>query len=307
MTRIRFIIDDVGQCRTQRAILAGFAAALAHYGDVVCASALTLPTPWVNVPAESARRLALRLYALAPTGDQVTVFLPGHTIPGVYDWSNLQVDGLIAEDVATLGELDFFIFNNSSLAALSLTQLVATEPSYDVLSSYWFLAEDVSPAQWHLEGSLVSARSYNDRPWYSAYARYRVQWLNLLASALETGRLDSGTIREDCTLGLARPSLLLDLAALQEQAPLQELPDTTLDALFVYPECALPLTQRRLLVSRALQKRTLAYANRHKKTKQPAFIARLKRLPRQAYRLAYSGYRMSLRPIVHYLRGRRSA
>ena len=340
MTRLRFLIDDAPACLTQRAVLAQAAATLAAPGGIAGASvAPVLPggwdvqvlwtcalrglPSWPDVPGESSRRLAVRLAALAPLEDTVTVFLPAHTLPGPVSlpaaggWRPAQA--LASDGAVAVADLDLFLVDNASAEAAALRAHLLACPGYEAASRYEALATGPLP-DWLVAGGLSSARLFTHRPWYSAHAPRREQWLHAVAQALDAGRLTLAMVADDVRCARVRPSLLEEVAALRGDPLPDGGADLTLDALFAPPECRLPYAQRALLHSRELQRRTLAHARRNgeRKAARPRrrasgllSLARpLLRPARQALRLArrtgwrvlYIAYAASLRPLVHRLR-----
>lgn len=330
MTRLRFFIDDAPACLTQRAVLADFAATLgsAHAGqgdhrvEVLWTSALRDLPFWPDVPPESSRRLAVRLAALAPLADTVTVFLPAHTLPQPVDLppaeSRRPPQALASDGARAVADLDLFVVDNASPEAEALKAHLQAQPGYEAASRYEAFTPDPLPA-WLLAGGLVSARLFTRRPWFSAYAPQRGPWLQAVSRALATGCLTPAMVADDVRHTRVRPSLLEEVAALRGEPLPAGGPDLTLDVLFLPPECRLPSAQRELLRSSELQRRTLAYARRNSARKggrRPGLAGWLRRLSRPLRPLREAGrlgwrltlrllqvlYAASLRPLVHWLR-----
>ncbi len=356
MTHLRFLIDDVPACLTQRAVLADFAATLkaaaAQGGDaptgegggaatarspveVLWTSALRGLPSWPDVPGESARRLAVRLVALAPLEDTVTVFLPAHTLPGPVDLPAALAwrpePALASDGVTAVADLDLFAVDNASAQAAALRDHLQAHPGYEVASRQAAFAAGPLPA-WLVGAGLVSARLFTRRPWYSAHAPRCGPWLEAVVRALEGGRLTVAGVAEDVQQGLVRPSLLEEVTSLRGEPLPAGGADLTLDALFVPPERRVPPAQRALLYSLALQRRTLAYARRNsahkglhrdarkggraaRRARGPLALARsllrpvrqalrlgVRALWRTGWRLLHAAYAASLRPLVHRLR-----
>ncbi len=338
MPRLRFLIDDVPACLTQRAVLADFAAVRLAGGpvEVVWTSAWRELPGWPDVPADSSRRLAVRLAALAPREDTVTVFLPAHTLPGPVDLPaalGWRPDAALATDGASaVADLDLFVVDNASAGAVALRDHLLAHPGYEAASRQAPFATGPLPA-WlvgpGLSGAgLTSARLFTSRPWYSAHAPARGPWLEAVARALDAGRLTLAMVAEDVRQGRVRPSLLEEVVALRGEPLPEGGADLTLDALFVPPERRLPATQRALRHSPALQRRLLAQARRHSAHKllgrarhtargasgwprairpvlRPVFqgVRRVVRAVwRTGRRLLHAAYAASLRPLVHRLR-----
>lgn len=335
MTRLRFLIDDVPACLTQRAVLADFAATLADGAEVevLWTSALRGLPSWPDVPAESSRRLAVRLAALAPLADTVTVFLPAHTLPGpvaVPPPGGLGLVPALATDGATaVADLDLFVVDNASAEAEALRAYLLAHPGYESASRHEAFAVGPWPA-WLVGGGLSSARLFTRRPWYSAHAPQSGPWLQAVARALDAGRLTPAMVTDDVQSARVRPSLREEVAALRGEPLPAGGADLTLDALFVPPERRLPTAQRALLHSHALQHRTLRYARRNGERKGtrprrdtqdglPALARSLLRplsrpllrparhalrwgwrlAWRTGWRVLHAAYAASLRPLVH--------
>lgn len=316
MPEIRFVIDDAGQCRTQRAVLSAFAASLAQdiSASVVWSSDVHAVRHWEDVPPESARRLDLRLQALEPAAGRVTVFLPGHTIPAAIAPWHASGEALSTSRFTTVADLDIFVADNDAAELRAFHAFIDSHADYEAISRYDGFTSGELP-DWLSRGGLVSALSFTQRPWYSALASSRVEWLRWVRMALEQGVLTMAMVEEDLRQGRVRPSLLEDVSR-----PLDDiaLPDLTLDALFVVPECRPSDKQKSLLHSAELQKRTLDFVQRNSKRKSQkqwqrhGIWGRLRRVPkglakrllkfcRRCVHKAYAGYAMSLRPLVKRL------
>lgn len=321
MACLRFLIDDVPACLTQRAVLADFAALLEARAcgsavEVLWSSALRGLPSWTDVPPESSRRLAVRLAALAPLPDTVTIFVPAHALVQPLDvarataWRpgcTLACDGFPA-----IADLDLFAVANASPEVAALQAFLQSHTGYDAASRYDAFTTRPLPA-WLVTGGLSSARLFTHRPWYSVQAPQRGPWLQAVGRALDSGRLTLGQVADDVRRARVRPSLLEDVAALRGGAGVAGGPDLALDALFIPPECRLTGAQRVMLHSQALQCRTLAFARRRATRKEGRWPFRLPSL-RQAWRAGWRmGWRMarralaaacaaSLRLLVHRLR-----
>lgn len=313
MTQLRFLLDDAGQSQTQKAVLSAFASDLEERtkGEIVWSSQLPETRRWEDVPAESSRRLGLRLLALEPAPSLLTVFLPGHIVPGAIAPS-LQGDGkLAAGRFSTVADLDLFVVDNAGSEAQLYHDFVLAHPDYEAVSSYATFRAGELPG-WLVSGGLASAIKLTERPWYSAFAPARAAWLGWVRKALEQNRLTLAMAEDDVRNGLVRPSLLEEVRSLSDSAAIPAIPDLTLDALFAAPECRLTAAQHKLLHSPELQTRTLKYAHRlaaHKRAKQQKewhqkYPVRgyLKKAFRFGYRVAYAAYAASLRPLVKRLR-----
>lgn len=317
MPELRFLIDDEGQCRTQRAVLSVFAAALTqgHDAKVSWSSKLQVIRYWEDVPTESARRLDLRLQALEPAAGWVTVFLPGHIVPGDLGAWGISGQALATNRFTTVADLDVFVADNGAADLCQFYEHAGSHPDYEAIGRYDQFTSDELP-DWLTRGGLVSALSFTQRPWYSGKAGVREQWLGWVQKALEQGALTLAMVEEDVRQGKARPSLIAEVKALLNGVEVRELPDLTLDSLFVFPECRLSATQFQLLNSEDLQRRTLEFAGRNMKRKafkQKKFgardslrrgVKRLRRLLLLCLQAAYTGYAATLRPLVKSLRER---
>ncbi|WP_018411134.1 hypothetical protein [Methyloversatilis thermotolerans] len=320
MLEIRFLIDDVGQCGTQRAVLSAFANALMNDCGVtvVRSSELSLQQfGWDDVPPESSRRLALRALALAPSPDRLTVFLPGHVIPGPIAPGNAPDRPLAAAQFTTVADLDIFVMDNRAADAHRFREFVNSHADYETVSRYDAFDSCALP-DWLIEGGLTSALNLSQRPWYSGYAPTRTQWLHWVAEAIDQGLITPAMVEDDVRKGLARPSLLHDIRRLPTDAGVSDRPDMTLDSLFVFPECRLSDTQYQMLLSEALQERTVAFAGRNAKRKAvklkmhkwtwerlrhaPQGVKwKLIKLGHRFLHAAYTRYSASLRPMAKRL------
>lgn len=319
MTKVRFLLDDVGQSQTQRSVLRAFVADVESrsLGEVIWASGIPELLQWTDVPAESSRRLGLRLFALQPETNQMTVFLPGHIVPGELS-SFVPIDhAFAAASFSSVSGLDLFVIDNAALEVKQYQNFVQTNPDYESVSSFDAFSIRGLPA-WLISGGLISCLRLTDRPWYSVFAPARVEWLAWVQRALERGDLTISMVQADISDGLVRPSLLNDVKCLANNRPLPPLSDSALDGLFVYPECRLSDSQYQLLHSKALQTRTIEYANRqtarklgkqkglrHWARRALSLIKRarsmFKRTFKFAYLTAYKIYAISLRPMVKRL------
>lgn len=309
MTLLRFLLDDATPCRTQQAVLSVFADDLEEraLGKVVRASQLQDMRQWTDVPTESSRRLVLRLQALQPASDQLTVFLPGHIVPGAIELASPWGATLATREFSTVADLDLFAVDNTGSEVQRFQELVAARPDYEAVSRYADFTSTDLPS-WLVSGGLTSALQLTQRPWYCAFAPTRLQWLGWVRRALERGLLDLSMVEEDVRTGLVRPSLLADVKAVAQGTDAPTLPDLTLDALFMAPERRLTDIQHRLLHSAELQKRTVQYARRNATSKLAKLgLLRylwhyLRRLPGLGFHAAYFVYSMTLRPAVRRIR-----
>lgn len=326
MTTVRFLIDDVNQSQTQRAVLQVFATDLQNQslGDVVWASEIPNISTWNEVPSESSRQLGLRLFALSfTTSDQLTIFIPGHIVPGMLN-KPVNIDHAIATNsFTTVRSLDLFIINNASPELSQFQIFTKTNSDYEQLSNFELFSISELP-DWLTYGGLKSCLNFTDRPWYSVFAPSRSEWLIWVQRALRQGNLTISMVQEDIHNGLARPSLLDDLKQIINNQALTSFPCTasTLDSLFIFPECRLSDTQYRLLHSKSLQARTLEFAKQQHKRKQKQLKSRtqlaysilkdrriiikkfrslFKKSIKLAHLTAYTIYTISLRPLVKKL------
>lgn len=316
--KIRFLIDDASQCRTQQAVLFALAGALEEraLGKVVRSSHLTELRKWDDVPLESSRRLALRLMALEPTHDLLTVFLPGHIVPGPINSVFQQSAALTTQEFTTVADLDLFTIDNTHRETHLLHEFVTANRDYESVSRYDSFNVTAPPREL-ISGGLTSALQLTYRPWYSAFAPTRLQWLGWVKQAIDMGLLDFAAVEKDAQDGLVRPSLLSDVRALLNGVKTPSIPDLTLDSTFVSPECSLTESQYRLLYSTKLQKRTVEYAKRNPVGKQGMLKYYLLRFPRRllkyllrfsrrlfrlGYQLTYMAYSGSVRPVVVWMR-----
>lgn len=315
MTAWLFLIDDAQECRTQRAVLAAFADALGErHGATVClTSCMGATHPWPEVPVQAARRLAARRAAFWPTQGVVSVFIPGHVVPGLPGDFQPLAHPLVAGRFTTLVDLDLFAVDNESPEVSRFHAHVEAHPGYEPSARYADFTVGPLPT-WLLEGGLRSLPQFTLRPWYSVHAPARLAWLVAVREALAQGRLTLADVEDDVYRGLARPSLLEDvrrMAAGQAPAGLPW-PDLALDGLFVVPECRPTPEQLRLLHSPALQARLRLMAHQQAGRKlvdaslSRRWIARVRPLPRRvirrALRILQAGYALGLRPLVQRLR-----
>lgn len=319
MTGVRFVIDDASQCSTQRAVLSAFAAELERCarGEIVRSSQLaSLPT-WDDAPAESSRRLGMRLLALKAAPGLMTVFLPGHVVPGEIDSVGPFNGALAARGLAAVADLDMFVVDNAHPELLIFQDFLSTHVDYESISRYERFSVVDLPI-WLQSGGLSSTPQLHLRPWYSAFSPARMRWLEWVKLAMDQGLLDLDMVDEDIRSGLARPSLRHDFKALEQGAMSPALFDTTLDSLFVPPERRLTEEQYLLLHSDELQNRTVKFSRltkasgkvaksgepkaRFKSLEQPLRFFRW--LPRLGLRSAYTLYAVTVRSVVKKLRGR---
>lgn len=314
MTAWLFLIDDAHESLTQRAVLAGFADALAQRpGTFVClTSALRPSRRWVGVPAAASHRLAARIFALGASQGSVSVFVPGHVVPGAPGPFARPTQAISAQRFTTVADLDLFVVDNASPEVAQFAAQFDAQPDYESTSRYTRLSAGPLPA-WLLEGGLQSLPLYTQRPWYCALAPTRTAWLAAVGEALGQGTLTLAQVEQDVHHGLVRPSLLEDARRLAAGAPAASLPwpDRTLDALFVVPECRPTAVQRHLLRSSGLHARLKAHAGRDRVRKpwRERVAVPLRRVPgllrrpvRWGMRLLRVGYAWSLRPLVQRLR-----
>jgi hypothetical protein len=307
---VRFLLDDATPCRTQQAVLSVFATDLEERmrGTVIRASQLTGMRQWADVPTESSRRLGLRLLALQPAPDHLTIFLPGHIVPGTIDMGSRWGSALAAREFSTVADLDLFAVDNAGSEVLQFHESVVAHPDYESVSRYAGFTSVALPG-WLVSGGLTSALQLTQRPWYCAHAPTRLQWLGWVKRAVERGFLDLSMVEEDVRTRIARPSLLAEVKAVMLGTDVPALPDLTLDAIFMAPERRLTEIQRRLLHSVELQKRTIQFARRNatKKLSKQGLLKYLqrslrRRLPRLGFHAAYFVYSMTLRPAVKRIR-----
>ncbi len=309
MTRLRFLLDDAPQCKTQQAILSVFAADLQEraLAEVVLSSRLTELRHWSDVPPESSNRLALRLHALQPAPHLWTVFLPGHIVPGSIASASRWDGALATREFTTVADLDVFAVDNMHPDCQQLHDFAAAHPDYEAISRYASVSATDIP-EWLVSGGLISVRQLTQRPWYSAYAPTRLQWLGWLKKAMERGLLNLATVEEDVRTGQVRPSLLVEVKAVMQGMDASTLPDLTLDALFIAPERRLTDQQYRLLHSAELQKRTLKFVKLNSVRKHPKqglpkyFWGAFRRLSRRSFQAAYYLYSITVRTAVQRLR-----
>jgi hypothetical protein len=259
--------------------------------------------------------------ALAPEPERITVFLPGHVVPEeVHGWGEVGI-ATAFPSATTIAELDMFVADNGSPLAGHFVQHCAANPDYQSCSSYVVLGFTGQP-QW-LCASITSALPLTQRPWYFAHAGSRIRWLHWLEKALQQQNLTLHDVEQDIREGAVRPSLLEDASKLAAGIAVTGWPDTTLDSLFVCPECRLSDAQYALLHSQELQERTLlnaklssarkaeasgnpaaagssAPARGWRRALQPA------RLYRHALHYTYLCYAATLRPLIRGSAGRRS-
>jgi hypothetical protein len=211
----------------------------------------------------------------------------------------VYIDHAIATNsFTTVRSLDLFIINNASPELSQFQIFTQTNSDYEQLSNFDLFSISELP-DWLTDGGLKSCLHFTDRPWYSVFAPSRSEWLAWVQRALEHGNLTISMIKQDIHNGLARPSLLDDVIQIINNQALTSFPCTasTLDSLFIFPECRLSDTQYRLLHSESLQARTLEFARQQQKRKQK----KLKSLIQLAHVTVYKIYTISLRPLVKVL------
>lgn len=309
MTLIRFLLDDATACKTQQAVLSVFSGDLEELarGTVVRASRLSGMRQWADVSTESSNRLALRLLALQPVSDQLTVFLPSHIVPGTVDIGSRWGSTLAAREFSTVANLDLFAVDSAGSEVSQFHEFFAAHPDYEAVSRYANFTSAALPG-WLVSGGLTSALQLTLRPWYCAYAPTRLQWLGWVRRALERGVLDLSMVEEDVRVGQVRPSLLTDVKAIMQGMDFRALPDLTLDTLFVAPERRLTDQQRQILHTLMIPKRTAKLSRRNlagKISKQGLlkFLwASFRRLPRRSIQVVYRLYSTTARPVVQRLR-----
>lgn len=313
---LRILIDDAGQCRTQSAVLAAWAASVPASVELLRTSALPAPAGWHDVPPESARRLAARIEALAPVADTLTIFLPGHMIPGELDAFPADAAGAPLPAWTTAADLDLFAVDNGSPLAAHFAQHRAVNPDYHSCGSYP-VAGFTSIPSWLTTGGLASAVLLTQRPWYFAQVPGRRAWLRWLRTAFAHKLLTLQDVEADVLAGAARPSLLEDARALEAGGEPLASPDTTLDSVFTCPELRPTDRQYAMLHSRALQERILHNARLETLRKlaeagakpgarsgaqPPPLWIRLWRqgrsMPRRTVKAAYRIYSATLRPLI---------
>ena len=329
MIKVRFLLDDVGQSQTQRSVLRTFAADLESQslGEVVWTSHIPIFSYWNDVPDESSRRIGLRQFALRPEANQLTVFLPGHLVPGVLTKPININHALATASFSSVSGLDLCVINNAAPEMLQFQCFTQAHSDYESVSGFDSFGICELP-DWLVSGGLKSCLCLADRPWYSIFAPTRVVWLAWIRRAMERGDLTILMVKSDISDGLVRPSLLDDVEYLVNNQPLFPLSVPTLDALFVFPECRLSNAQYQLLHSKALQMRmvelvSLQTARKLGKQKEPrswvqrarslikepkSWVRRARSLIKKAFKFAYlTAYRIyaiSLRPLVKWLSNR---
>lgn len=309
MTRLRFLFDDAPQCKTQRAVLSVFAADLEEsaQAEILLSSRMTELRHWSDVPLESSNRLALLLQALQPAPNLWTVFLPGHIVPGSIASASHWDGALATRQFTTVADLDLFAVDNTHPDCLQLHDFSAAHPDYEAISRYASLSATDIPT-WLACGGLTSVRQLTHRPWYSAFAPTRLQWLGWVKKAMELGLLNLAMVEEDVRTGQVRTSLLAEVKAVMQGTDAPALPDLTLDTLFMAPERRLTNQQIRLMQSAELQKRTVKFIKQksaRKRTKQGLLKylwGSFRRLPRRSVQAAYYLYSITVRPAVQRLR-----
>lgn len=254
---LRILIDDEGQCRTQRAVLACFAATLPQ-AQIAWASQLPRPARWADAPPASARRLRVLMAALEHLPGRHTVYVPGHLVPGDQLILDPYVAGAPVPEWTTVADLDIFLADNGSPAAIQLAQQAVLNPDYQSCSAFPAAGLATLPT-WIRASGLASVVLITARPWYFAQAQSRSQWLAWLRRALHQSLLTLEDVRADVCEGLVRPSLLQDASALLAGDKMPLAPDATLDSLFTCPEVRLSDAQYAMLHSAALQARTTRY------------------------------------------------
>ena len=313
MTELRFLIDDVGQSRSQRAVLASFARSLPAPAEVAWSSALAQPRRWDDAPAESARRLGLRLQALAPAPGRRTVFIPGHVVPGAVQAFTAEVPATDLPASTTVAALDLFVADNAHPLAAEYAAHCAAHPDYESCSGHPGAGFTCLPV-WLTAGGLSSALLLTQRPWYAARVGSSRQWLEWLARAMQQGLLTLADVAADIREGLVRPSLLAEAQALAAGSAPTSAADTTLDAIFVCPERRVPDAQYAMLHSAALQERMLLHAKlkgarkaqaaRGGRSASPLRTAyrTLRSAAKRVYSLGFRGlylcYSVTLRPLI---------
>lgn len=304
MQKVRFVIDDADQPRTQKAVLQLFASELLGCGvEVFWTSSLSTLSFWSDVPQDVSRKLAVRIFSLNSAKAQTTVFLPGHIVPASISNFSPIIASVALDRHAPVRDWDVFVVNHQSQEVqgyLSLSSL----SDYEALSSYDTFETEELP-DWLITSELKSCVKLTDRPWYSAYSPQRLQWLGWVKRALDSNQLTEKMIKDDIAEELVRPSLLEDVALLLSSQLTHMPPDTILDSLFTFPEHQLSQSQLQLLSGYELQKRAKQFVVEKKKHKWSS-VKTVKRIVRVGMNigrhLVTTFYRLSLRPFFRLLR-----
>lgn len=277
MNTYRFLLDDLGQSRTQQAVLSEFASKLNTIDqcEILWTSKISNLKAWNSIPSEPARRLGLRLLALEPQQNQHTIFFPGHIVPSDNMLIPNEIETTLAlEHFSSLSNLDLFIVNNDSQELLSLQDYQLDHPDYDALSDFNALTTEKLP-EWLNAEKIQSCLKLTDRPWYSVFSIARNQWVNLVKDLIINNKLTMEMIQQDVADGLVRPSLLADVECVLGNQPLPSPVFHTIDSVFVYPESRLSNIQYEMLHSKALQQRIKTYSRKKKKCKNIPFKMRI--------------------------------
>lgn len=313
MEKLRILIDDEGQCRTQRAVLGAFAASLRE-AEIAWSSQLPAVGGWADAPPASARRLRTLVAALSPMPGRYTLHVPGYVVPGMTLVLTPEVAGAPVPEWTNVIDLDLFLADNGSPAAAHFAHHARLNPDYQSCSAFAAAGLATVPP-WIAASGLASPVQFTSRPWYAARVPARAQWLAWVGKALQEGRLSLQDVEADVQEGLARPSLLQDATALTAGEMPDAIPDVTLDGLFTCPEMRVSDAQHAMLHSRALQARTLRY-HRMEASRKHAEAAgyrvqpppsgplasrtarNVRTLARNAMKRAYRLYSVSLRPLL---------
>jgi len=258
MEQVKVLVDDSVGCNTQRAVLSAFVSELRKNKSlsVIEMSKEPLSIIWSDVPAESSRQLALRLFAFQ-SKSTMTVFLPGHIIPGRIDSANTFHSAICANNFRCVSGLDISVIRHAHKDVQFFLNFVDTHPNYNSVGGYENFNVERLPA-WLVAGGLISALDICKRPWYFAQTPARIQWLYWVRKAIDQGLLNIQMVENDVSKGVVRPSLLSDVKQLilGVENPLIQ---TTVDSFFTPPESALNCERLQILNSEELQQRAIKY------------------------------------------------
>jgi hypothetical protein len=314
MQQVRILVDDLVGCNTQRAVLSVFVSELRKnkFLSVIEMSREPMPEIWDDVPVKSSNNLAARLSAFKSTVP-VTVFLPGHIIPGDITPVDTFHGAICANNFRSVSGLDIFVVKNKHKQVQKFLDFVAVNPDYDSVADYISFDVDKLP-NWIFAGGVASVLDLRKRPWYFAQTSVHTQWLSWVKKAIDQGFLNIEMVEDDVSKGVVRPSLLGDVKQLISGVEDPLIHNVIDDSFFTPPEWTLSYESLKTLNSVELQQRTIEFLNKKVKVGRSysslgwayriRSVARkvIKRASRFCFKFFYSVYSLTIRNLIIYLR-----